>query len=136
KLGAGSWPLDRCPMDGGSITALGTGGVATAWRRDTAVYFVSSQNKKEQLLGPGEHPWIAATGDGPYVAWVAKRGGPLLLQVPKQAKTIQLAPSAGDPCIAAQSKKGGLVVVAWEDRATKDNKVICQVVSDVAKSRT
>ena len=98
------------------------------------MFFVSLQSNKEQLLGTGEQPWVAANGSGPYVAWVTQRGGPLFLQRPKQPKPVQLAAGAGDPCIVAESKKDGLVVLAWEDRSAKEFKIVCQVVSDLGKS--
>jgi hypothetical protein len=134
KLGAGTWPIDHCPMDGGSIAALPAGGIAAAWRRDTNVYFVSAQGNKEQLLGPGEQPWVAANDVGAFTVWVTKRGGPLLLLAPKHAKPAQLAASAGDPCIAAETSKNGIVIVAWEDGHGKESKIVCQVVRDQGKS--
>lgn len=130
KLGTGTWPIDHCPMDGGSIAALPKGGIATAWRRDTNVYFVSAQGNKEQLLGPGEQPWITVNESGAFTVWVTKRGGPLLLLGPKQAKPTQLAASAGDPCIAADRRRNGIVIVAWEERRGKESSIVCQNVGD------
>lgn len=75
KLGMGSWPIDHCPMDGGSIAALPPGGIAAAWRRDNTVFLTSSTSGNEQVLGLGEQPWLAATEAGPYAVWVTKRGG-------------------------------------------------------------
>lgn len=133
KQGGGSWKLDHCPMDGGSLASLSAGGLATTWRRDTSIFFLSGQGKKELLLGTGEQPWIAANANGPYVAWVTKRGGALLLQQPQQAKPIQLADNAVDPCIVSESKKDGIVMVAWEDQTNKEGSIRCQLVSPKQK---
>lgn len=132
KLGIGTWPLDRCPMDGGAIAAS-PAGLASIWRRDNNVFLTSGRGNKEMPLGVGEQPWIAANGTGPFAVWVTKRGGPLLLKGPKQTNPLQLAPSAGDPCVVGEAKKDGLVIVAWEDRSAKESKILCRVVSDLGK---
>ena len=128
KLGSGTWPLDACPMDGGAIAAISPGKFATAWRRDKTVYLQLAEGKTERRLGPGEQPWIAATADGPYVAWLNKRGDALLLLTPGSSSPVKLAPHANDPVIATGPAGGGLVVAAWEAHEGKTYKILCQVV--------
>lgn len=56
KLGSGSWKLDACPMDEGSIT-IREGAVVAAWRRDGTVYR-STIGGPEMPLGPGKQPVV------------------------------------------------------------------------------
>jgi hypothetical protein len=52
KLGAGSWKLNACPMDGGGLAMDKNGTVYTAWRREGAVYYCQP-NGHEQKLAQG-----------------------------------------------------------------------------------
>lgn len=124
KLGAGSWPIDHCPMDGGSLALLADGKLVTAWRRNKTVYLNLGGNTKEVELGAGEQPWIAATSEGPVAVWLAKRGAALLMRQ-GSANAVQLAKAAGDPVVATGGPNNDVVVVAWEDPAG-GRKIVCQ----------
>src|SRR6476620_2361548 len=100
KLGQGTWPLNTCPMDGGAVVAIAPDQLTTAWRRDKQIFLTLPGESKEQLLGSGEQPWVAATAGGSYVVWVKKRGEALYLLAPGKKQPIELAPHAGDPVIA------------------------------------
>jgi hypothetical protein len=126
KLGAGSWSLDHCPMDGGSLAVLADGQVATTWRRDKTVYFYANKQTKEEELGPGEQPWIATTNSGPVVVWLRKRKGALLLREPGSATPVELAQAAGDPVIAVGGPKNDMVIAAWEDNSGSGRSIVCQ----------
>ena len=128
KLGAGSWPLDRCPMDGGSIAVSAGGHAATAWRRDKTVYWFDAKSTKEIEIGAGEQPWVTVSTKGPIAVWLSKRGQSLFLQELDSQKKIELAKSAKDPVIAAGGPKNQLVVVAWEDTTGGEKKIVCQRV--------
>jgi hypothetical protein len=58
KLGAGSWKLNACPMDGGGLAVDKKGIVHTAWRRKGDVYYCLP-NEKEQKLAQGRSCGIA-----------------------------------------------------------------------------
>lgn len=64
KLGLGTWPLNACPMDGGSIGVGADGSVTTAWRRGGKV-FLCQPGKPETEIGEGVQPWMS--GDGSVV---------------------------------------------------------------------
>ena len=130
KLGGGTWPLDACPMDGGAIAALAPGKYATAWRREKTVYLQVPGGKTERRLGPGEQPWIAATAEGPFVAWLKNREGALLLLTPGSHTPVELAPHANDPVIATGPGGRGPVVAAWEAHQGESYRILCQVVKD------
>lgn len=126
KLGTGSWALDRCPMDGGSVAVLSDGKVATVWRRDKTVYFCDSESTKEIDLGPGEQPWLTTSEKGPVAVWLHKRGQSLMLRQLGTHKAIELAKTAGDPTIASGGPKNDIVVAAWEDSSGHARRVVCQ----------
>ena len=67
KLGALSWKLNACPMDGGSIVLGPKGSSVSVWRREGNLYL--SNGSDESLLGPGRQPVIARTSKGTFVAW-------------------------------------------------------------------
>jgi hypothetical protein len=127
KLGTGTWPLKACPMDGGAIAAAGES-FATAWRRDKSVYLFANADREERRLGNGEQPWIALTKEGPFVVWLAKRGGTALVLSPTSATATKLADHAADPVIAAGPDGKGPVVVAWESDDGRDSKILCQIL--------
>ncbi|WP_425619132.1 sialidase family protein [Anatilimnocola sp. NA78] len=128
-LGTGNWALRACPMDGGAIAVSGNQ-VSSVWRREKSLYLSTSVGSDEQLLGPGEQPWIAATKTGPYIVWLAKRGEQANLLTPGSKTPTKLASRAGDPVIAANPKGTGPVVAAWESRDGKNHTIVCQVVSE------
>jgi len=68
RLGVGTWPLNACPMDGGSIGVAADGSVTTVWRRGGRVY-LSQPGKPETEVGEGFQPWMS--GDG-AVVWELK----------------------------------------------------------------
>jgi hypothetical protein len=128
KLGSGTWPLDRCPMDGGGV-ATANGKLATAWRRDKEV-FLATNDGKETRLGTGEQPWIAMTDKGSYVVWLKKRGETAYLLAPGSHTTHELASHAGDAVVAAGPAGKGPVVVAWESRDHGSYSILCRVINE------
>lgn len=127
KLGQGTWPQKACPMDGGALSPLPEGAIATVWRRQNQVYLLNSVQAKEELLGAGEQPWLAATRSGPAAVWLTKRGSKLLMQLPGE-KPGELASGALDPVIAADPS-GDLLVVAWEQPAGAQTRIVCRAIS-------
>jgi hypothetical protein len=128
KLGTGSWQLRACPMDGGAI-AVGRSEISSVWRREKSLYLSTLAGGQEQLLGPGEQPWIAATKAGPYIVWLSKRGEQAHLLAPGSKTPTKLGSNAGDPVIAAGHRGNGPVVAAWESRDGKNYTIMCQVIA-------
>lgn len=129
KLGTGNWALKACPMDGGAIAVAGNQ-VSSVWRRDKSLFLSTSASNEEQLLGPGEQPWIAATKKGPYIVWLSRRGEQANLLLPGSKTLAKLGMRAGDPVIAANPQGTGPVVAAWESRDGKNHTIVCQVVTE------
>jgi hypothetical protein len=122
KLGAGTWPLKACPMDGGSIIAIAPGKTASVWRREKSV-FLALEGQDERLLGPGEQAWITATENGSFVIWLAKRG-----DIANSKSPQKLANKATDPVIATGPAGQGPVVAAWESRSGANHTIQFQSI--------
>jgi len=111
RLGAGTWPLNGCPMDGGGVS-IGSGGkLVSVWRRDKAV-FLASPGEPERELGPGKQPVVVATASGPLVVW--NDGPALRILKPGAAQSEILAPEGTFVSLAGD----GPVVAAWEQNGT------------------
>jgi hypothetical protein len=68
RLGTGTWKLQACPMDGGSLAASEDQTVYV-WRRDRTL-FVTSDNLPETVLtNSGTHPIVFRTANGFAYIW-------------------------------------------------------------------
>lgn len=110
KLGAGTWKLNACPMDGGKIVALGAGRFASVWQRAGEVFFAPA-NGPEILLGKGKQPAAVADGSTPLMVW--QQGTDLVLARAPGEPTTKLASDARFPVVVRLPGQGG-VVVAYE----------------------
>lgn len=108
KLGAGTWKLNGCPMDGGAL-AIHHGRPVSAWRRDGEV-FLAEPGKLERGIGTGKDIALASTPAGLYVAW--SRGPGLEILTPGALNPTQLAPEGAFVNLVALPD--GSVLGAWE----------------------
>jgi len=110
RLGAGTWKLEACPMDGGGLSIDERGSVVTVWRRETDV-FLASPGQLEERLATGHDPVLAVGGDGRWsVAWRGEEG--LLIRDAKHAEPSRLAEGGQAPALVALSD--GSLLAAWE----------------------
>jgi hypothetical protein len=58
-MGAGTWKIEGCPMDGGGLTSFDNGDFMTVWQREGAIYTANS-NLTEHFVGQGRAPSIAS----------------------------------------------------------------------------
>jgi len=91
KQGAGSWPLEACPMDGGGL-AIDAAGTYAVWRRETTIFASTttagaSQSGPEQLIGTGRDPVVSQIDRAPDVAWILD-GGVVLRQAGKPVAAL------------------------------------------------
>jgi hypothetical protein len=128
KLGSGSWDLNACPMDGGSLALKADGKLVTVWRRDSDLLMTQDDPTSEQPLGPGLQPVVAATEKGAFMAWISKRPGELLLLDPAQKKPLRIADRANDPALASSVKPGAPLVLAWEQQTKGQASIFIRTV--------
>lgn len=117
KLGSGSWKLEGCPMDGGSIAVSGNQ-VATVWRRENTVYH-SGLRGSEVELGPGRQPTVALTTNGPVYAWTD--GKSLLWQRGDEQKTRKHDGQGSYLSLVALSDGNALVASERDGRIVIDS---------------
>ncbi|HEY1378424.1 MAG TPA: sialidase family protein [Gemmataceae bacterium] len=127
KLGAGTWHLRACPMDGGGLAADAGGTVHTIWRRQQAIYR-SVDGGPETSLGPGEQGRAARGPDGVYLTWISQRPGTLYVLPPSVSTPRQIATRAADPAVAAAPDGRGPVVVVWEEPEAAGGPIRAQTI--------
>jgi len=122
KLGMGTWKLEACPMDGGAIAA-GGGRLRSVWRRDSSI-FLADLAGPESKIGSGEQPSLVVGRHGEYVAWLERRGGALMLRLPRVADPIRLDEHANDPTLACGVLYRTPVLAAWESGTGDASKIV------------
>lgn len=68
KLGADTWKLNACPMDGGAVTLTAGGLPLTVWRRENTLY-TCRPGESEQAVGTGRNVTAASGRAGTVVGW-------------------------------------------------------------------
>lgn len=117
KLGAGTWKLNACPMDGGRIIALGGGKFASVWQRGGEV-FLAPMDGPEIRLGQGKQPVAITRGAETQVVW--QQGEDLVLsRSPGQGLPEKLAANARFASVVNLPGNGG-AVLAYEQGAAKE----------------
>jgi hypothetical protein len=114
KLGAGSWTLNACPMDGGALIWNPRGEPETVWRRELTVYHSDLWHKEELVASAAVQPLIAYVPQGRVLVWESE--GNLILQAPTAAPRT-FATSARFASLLPLAD--GRLAVAWEDVSGK-----------------
>ncbi len=120
KLGDGTWKLNACPMDGGSMS-VENGQVTSAWRRDSDV-FLAEPGKPEKLVGTGKDVAMVKSKLGTFVAWT-KDGG-IQLMSPNAKAPVQL--TAEGAFVNLLALPDGSVIAAWEVSGSIETKRLDQ----------
>jgi hypothetical protein len=116
KLGEGTWKLNACPMDGGTIAA-GSGAMVSAWRREGLIYLAES-GRAEHQIGAGKDVTMAQTPRGAYVAWT--KGTALEILRPNAPTPEPLAPTGAFVNLTALPD--GTAFAAWESGTVIETK--------------
>jgi hypothetical protein len=112
KLGSGTWKLNGCPMDGGSITVDAAGKPLTVWRREKTVLASDLDGTEEELANFSVQPVIVSGKAGAYALW--ESAGGLML---KTGKAIPVRFAEDAKFVAAVALPQGSVIVVWESHA-------------------
>jgi hypothetical protein len=135
RVGAGTWKIDACPMDGGSLDwKYGTQDVAI--QRAGKIYLPVG-DKVDSPVGEGIQPWIAHalfSEASTYVVWLRSRGGPLELKKLEHdgSRESELDSVANDPVVVsvANESLGTLVLAAWESGDMEKPKLVVARVDE------
>lgn len=118
RLGAGTWKINACPMDGGGF-AIEKGLVTSAWRREEDV-FLTDPDGAERRVGAGKDVALARAKRGTYLAWT--KSGAIELLKPNAAAAEPLTPKGGFATLL--TLPDGSVLAAWETGETVETKRI------------
>ena len=108
KLGAGTWKLNACPMDGGSMTFAPAGNRLAVWRRERTVFASEASAPEKQLTVNAAQPLAGYAGRTRLILWEASGG--LMLQRGSEAP-VRFAENAAAASIASGPETA---VIAWE----------------------
>ncbi len=108
KLGTGTWKLNGCPMDGGSLAFGPAGNWLAVWRRERTVFASEAGTPERQLAANAVQPIAAYAGKTPLVLWEAD--GALMLQRGTEAPA-RFAENAAAASVVSGTETA---IVAWE----------------------
>jgi hypothetical protein len=80
KLGNGSWALNGCPMDGGSVVIDKNGNPETVWNRKGTIY-ACEPGKEEMKVGEGKNCTMETVNGKNVYAWV--ENGNIIVKKPQ-----------------------------------------------------
>jgi hypothetical protein len=112
KLGEGTWKLNGCPMDGGSIAFNAEGEPLAIGRRERVIFATQPAAPEMRLSDAGNQPVIFSTPRGAVYLWESA-GGVMVQRA--GGKPERLAADARMAAGAALPKDG--IVVVWESTA-------------------
>ena len=110
KIGTGTWTLNACPMDGGSLGA-NSDTIRYSWRREGRLFATGEIAGETLLVDAGTQPVVAVNGSGFAYLW--QSGGNLYLKRSELSPAEVLAENAGYAA-SAWSEKAGKSVIVWE----------------------
>jgi hypothetical protein len=123
KEGSGTWKLNGCPMDGGSLIVSGSTKFASTWRRGDSVY-VAERSGEEVKIGEGTQPVAFKDGNVLHVLW--QQGSNLMHTTLGAAKAEVFAADAQFASLAATKDRG--VLVAFERKNPQGSSIYLQTV--------
>lgn len=106
KLGTGTWKLNACPMDGGTVVLQADGNPLTVWRREGTVY-QCQPGQAEQVVAEGRNCTLAAAPTGPVLAW-EQRGTLFVKTAGREATAV------GEGQLPGLAVSGKTAVCVWE----------------------
>ena len=113
KLGAETWKLNGCPMDGGALAFSPAGKPLGIWRRDKAVEAGATGVSEFALAQSAAQPVVAFEKSGAVFVW--QQDGGLMIRRAKGLAT-QLADDAAFAATATTAD--GTPLIAWESRSS------------------
>lgn len=109
KIGAGSWELAACPMDGGALAYDEIGNPISVWRRENDLFL--GKGIYESSLARGKNPWIAQMPRDHALVWESSNGQGVYFQYGDALATrARLAEVGSDPVVVATRR---YAVCAW-----------------------
>ena len=112
KLGTGSWKLNACPTDGGSLSIDASGRIATVWRREMTIY-TASPGEPEVPVANGKSPMMSSRDRTIDLVW---QDGENVRLGSLRSNSSMLVDKGRLPQVIALT--GGRALLAWEHGGT------------------
>ncbi|HEV7349899.1 exo-alpha-sialidase [Telluribacter sp.] len=109
KFGNGTWKLNGCPMDGGSVSLNPKGQVVGLWRRNTDLY-LAVEGQEEIKIGTGKNGSLVYSNGKAVLAW--QENNRIKWTVYSANKPPVEVGGGGFPVLCALPN--GKVLCAWE----------------------
>ena len=114
KLGSGTWKLNGCPMDGGSIAFVKDGEIATAWRREKSSFTAIPGSPELFISEKSVRPLIIPTANGSRI--LSESNGNVMMDKSDGGDPQMVAGNAAFPAAAFIPGKG--IILVWESNQT------------------
>ena len=112
KIGTGTWKLNACPMDGGSLAASDET-VSYAWRRGGKLFFTTDPGSEQLLAESGTHPVVMRSNHD--FAYVWQDQGDLFWTTSSFKETSVLGSNAGFAA-STWSVPNKESILVWEEK--------------------
>lgn len=127
KLGTGSWRLQACPMDGGSLAVAGEQTIYV-WRREMKVFATTTPGARETLItASGAHPIALPAPNGPF-EFIWQDSGNLYRKRLDQTRPVLLAKNAAYAS-SAWDPRTKTALVVWEGTSGDITSVFLQTIN-------
>jgi hypothetical protein len=123
KLGSGTWKLNGCPMDGGSVALRADGKPVTAWRREKTGFSAELGGNEQRLSDSGFQPLVVTTPGEPAYLW--QNGSDLFL---KKGAFTPAVFARNAAFASAATLPDGRAVVVWESSANGAKTLLAEVL--------
>ena len=123
KLGAGTWKLHGCPMDGGAIAFNSAGKLLTTWRREKTA-FASELGQPERPLADGAlQPIVIPASSGARYLW---QSGTELVLGGGAGKATRFAENGAFAAATPVPGRGTMVV--WESETAGAKTIMAELI--------
>ncbi len=120
KLGAGTWKLNGCPMDGGGLAFTPDGKRLAVWRRERGIFSSETTAPEKRLAENAAQPVAAYAGRTPLIFWesdgalMLKRGGEFPARFAENATAASIAGSPDAAIVAWEAEVNGAKTILLE----------------------
>jgi hypothetical protein len=122
KLGQGSWMLNACPMDGGTLAYDADNHRLPVWKRIRTVFTSEDSSREQPIAEVAAQPVAAFIGTKPLIFWESKGA---LMTGEGSAKPRVYAAEAKSASIASNGEKA---VIAFEATVNGRKTILCEVL--------
>jgi len=119
KQGEGTWKLNACPMDGGSLAFTKDNKVVSIWRREGDLYLFKEGDSHEKKIAEGRNASISAGQQSLLIAWHEQ--GKILVKSSRNLKSQRVS-EGRYPILKSLNDQESFLV--WENKGEIFGKLV------------